>query len=99
MFVLRDMDINIYYMLHQFHKWYGFKKNLPGYDELAQDLFKKNLENMSDTQEMTVEEILSLKEAIARDAQAAEFVIQLAKESSGAKKALEKIQKDGGAEI
>ena len=99
MFVLRDMDINIYYMLHQFHKWYGFKKNLPGYDELAQDLFKKNIENMSDTQEMTVEEILSLKEAIARDAQAAEFVIQLAKESSGAKKALEKIQKDGGAEI
>lgn len=99
MFVLRDMDINIYYMLHQFHKWYGFKKNLPGYDELAQDLFKNNLENMSDTQEMTIEEILSLKEAIARDAQAAEFVIQLAKESSGAKKALEKMQKDGGAEI
>ncbi len=99
MFVLRDGEINIYYMLHQFHKWYGFKKNLPGYDEKAQELFKENLENMSDTKEMSVEEILALKEAIARDAQAADFVIQLAKESSGAKKALDKMKNDGGAQI
>ena len=99
MFILRNGDINIYYMLHQFHKWYGFKKNLPGYDEKSQELFKENLDNMSDTKEMTVEEILSLKEAIARDAQAADFVINLAKESSGAKKALDKIKNDGGADI
>ena len=99
MFILRNGDINIYYMLHQFHKWYGFKKNLPGYDEKSQELFKENLDNMSDTKEMTVEEILALKEAIARDAQAADFVINLAKESSGAKKALDKIKNDGGADI
>ena len=99
MFVLRNGEINIYYMLHQFHKWYGFKKNLPGYDEKAQELFKENLDQMSDTKEMTVEEILALKEAIARDAQAADFVIQLAKESTGAKKALDKMKKDGGAQI
>ena len=99
MFVLRNGEINIYYMLHQFHKWYGFKKNLPGYDEKAQKLFKENLENMSDTKEMTVEEILALKEAIARDTQAANFVIQLAKENTGAKKALDKMKKDGGAQI
>ena len=99
MFVLRDGEINIYYMLHQFHKWYGFKKNLPGYDSLAQDLFKENLENMSDTKEMSVEEIIALKEAIARDVQAAEFVIQLAKDSSGARHALDKIKRDGGANI
>lgn len=101
MFVLRDMEINVYYMLHQFHKWYGFKKNLPGYDEKSQALFKENLDEMTDSsvKEMSVEEILSLKEAIARDTQAAEFVIQLAKESAGAKKALKKMQEDGGAEI
>lgn len=99
MFVLRNGEINVYYMLHQFHKWYGFKKNLPGYDEKAQALFKENLENMSDTREMSVEEILALKEAIARDAEAADFVINLAKESTGAKKALEKMKKDGGANI
>lgn len=101
MFVMRDLQINIYYMLHQFHKWYGFKKNLPGYDEKAQELFKENLDKMSDSdvKEMSVEEILSLKEAIARDTQAADFVINLAKESSGAKKALNKIKNDGSAEI
>ena len=101
MFVLRDLEVNIYYMLHQFHKWYGFKKNLPGYDEKAQELFKDNLENMTDAsvKEMTIDEIVALKEAIARDAQAAEFVIQLAKESTGAKKALDKMKKDGGASI
>ena len=101
MFVLRDLDINIYFMLHQFHMWYGFKKNLPGYDMKAQELFKDNLEEMSDddVKEMSIEEILALKEAIARDSEAADFVINLAKESSGAKKALEKMKKDGGANI
>ncbi len=101
MFVLRDMEINVYYMLHQFHKWFGFKKNLPGYDEKAQELFKENLDTMTDSnvREMSVEEILSLKEAIARDAQAAEFVISLAKESSGAKKALNKMKNGGSASI
>lgn len=102
MFLISKDDINIYYMLHQFHKWYGFKKNLPGYDEKSQDLFKENLEtDMPDSsvQEMSIEEILSLKEAIARDTQAAEFVIQLAKESTGARKALEKMKNEGGADI
>lgn len=101
MFVLRNMNIDIYYMLHQFHLWYAFKKNLPGFDEKSQELFKENLESMSDSdvREMSIDEILALKDAIARDTQAAEFVIQLAKESSGAKKALEKMKKDGGAQI
>lgn len=101
MFVLRNMQTDIYYMLHQFHLWCGFKKNLPGFDEKAQTLFKENLASMTDADasEMSIEEILALKEAIARDSQAAEFVIQLAKESSGARKALEKMKKDGGAQI
>lgn len=101
MFVLRDMDVNVYYMLHQFHKWYGFKENLPGYDEKAQELFKENLENMTDNsaKELSVAEILALKEAISRDVEAAEFVINLAKEKSGAKNALNKIKDNGSAEI
>lgn len=101
MFVLRNLNVDIYYMLHQFHLWYAFKKNLPGFDEESQELFKENLNSMSDSdvKEMSIDEILALKDAIARDTQAAEFVIQLAKESSGAKKALEKMKKDGGAQI
>lgn len=99
MFVLRDMEVNAYYMIHQFHKWYGYKKNLPGYDEKSQQLFKENLNTMTDGKDLTIDEIIALKDAIARDAQAAEFVIKLAKESEGAKKVLDKIQKDGSAEI
>lgn len=99
MFVLRNMKINVYYMLHQFHKWYGFKKKLPGYDEKSQQLFKENLNTMTDGADLTIDEIIALKDAIARDAQAAEFVIQLAKESEGAQKALKKMKNDGGAEI
>ena len=86
-------------MLHQFHKWCAFKKDLPGFDEKSQALFKENLNKMSDGKDLSVEEIIALKEAIARDAQAAEFVIQLAKESDGVKNALNKIKNDGSAEI
>lgn len=99
MFVLRDMEVNVYYMLHQFHKWCAFKKDLPGFDEKAQTLFKENLNKMSDGKELSIEEIIALKEAIARDAQAAEFVIQLAKENDGVKNALNKIKNDGSAEV
>ena len=99
MFVLRDMDINVYYMLHQFHKWCAFKKGLPGFDEKSQTLFKENLNKMTDGNDLSVEDIVALKEAIARDAQAAEFVIQLSKDSSGAKNALNKIKNDGSAQI
>ena len=41
---------------------------------------------------------MSLKEAIARDTDAINFVVELAKGSEGSKKALQKI-KDGGANI
>ena len=99
MFVLRDMEVNVYYMLHQFHKWCAFKKDLPGFDEKSQALFKENLNKMTDGNELSVEDIVALKEAIARDAQAAEFVIQLSKDSSGAKNVLNKIKNDGSAQI
>lgn len=101
MFVLRDLPVNIYYMIHQFHKWYGFKVNLPGYDPQTQENFKKAFSDIKEGEfsDMSVGEIIALKEAIARDAEAIDFVINLAKEKSGAKKALDKIKNDGGANI
>ena len=99
LFVLRDMEINVYYMLHQFHKWYGFKKNLPGYDDKSQQLFKRNLDKMTEDKVLTVDEIVMLKEAIARDAQATDFVIKLSKENDGARNVIKKIKNDGSAEI
>ena len=101
MFVLRDLPVNIYYMIHQFHKWYGFRMNLPGYDEETQENFKKAFSDIKedDFSGMSVGEIIGLKEAIARDAEAIDFVIKLAKEKEGAKKALDKMKNDGGANI
>ena len=97
MFVLKDAEPSIYFILHQFYLWYGYTKGLPGYDEKSRSLLKAHIDVMSesDVNGMSVEEIIGLKEAIARDREAAEFVIQLAKESSGAKKALEKMQQGG----
>lgn len=101
MFVLRDLPLNVYYMIHQFHKWYGFKENLPGYDALTQEKFKENFENLKDADftGMSIEEIISMKEAIARDAEAVDFVIKLAREKSGAKSVLNKMKNDGSASI
>ena len=101
MFVLRDLPVNIYYMIHQFHKWYGYKVELPGYDPETQENFKNAFKDLKeeDFSEMSVGEIIALKEAIARDAEAIDFVIKLAREKSGAKKALDKIKNDGSAEI
>lgn len=101
MFVLRDLPVNIYYMIHQFHKWYGFKIELPGYDAQTQENFKNAFSNLKeeDFSDMSVGEIIGLKEAIARDAEAIDFVINLAREKSGAKKALDKMKNDGSAQI
>lgn len=101
MFVLGNGDLNIYFLLHQFHKWYAYKSGLAGFDEKAQSLFKMNLSPANDEQmkNLSVENILALKEAIARDAAASDFVIKLSKEFEGAKNALNKIKNDGGAQV
>lgn len=101
MFVLRNLPVNIYYMMHQFHKWYGFSVNLPGYDPQTQEDFKNAFSDLKngDFGDMSVGEIIAMKEAIARDAEAIDFVIKLAKEQSGSKKVLDKIKNDGSANI
>lgn len=101
MFVLRNMDVNPYYMIQQFHKWYAVKLDLPGFDAESQENFQKFLYNTNDDEgikALTMDEILGLKEAIARDVEAINFVVALAKASSGAKNALNKMTA-GGASI
>ena len=67
---------------------------LPGFDDEAQQKFKKIFEYEIDAnvQTLTYEEIISLKEAIARDIEAIDFVTKLAKEQDGAKKVFENIK-------
>ena len=91
MFVLRDLPLNIYVMSHQFHKWYAYKMGLPGYDENSQENFKKvfEFEDENKVKELSYSEVMALKEAVRRDLEAIDFVLELSKEQEGSKKTLD----------
>ena len=96
MFVLRPLPIDIYYMIHQFYLWFGFKNGLNGYDFKNRKKFKQILKTMNneDISKLSLDDVLDMKEAIARDVEAIDFVVNLAKESEATTKLLNKI-KDG----
>lgn len=93
-------EIEPYYMLREFYKWYSLKKGLPGFNFSAQENFKKYLKNINDPslKKLNYKAMLELKEAIARDSEANEFVINTVKAAEGAKKAFKNLN-DGGTNI
>ena len=101
MFVLRDLPVDVYYMSHQFYKWYGYKMKLPGYDYKTQENFKSTFKTLSnnDISKLSFDEIVAVKEAINRDNEAINFVLNLCRETSTSKKVLEKILKGETARI
>jgi hypothetical protein len=101
MFIMRDGIIDKFYMLHNFYRWYSLKSNLSGFEYKVQKLFKKFLLDNSQNfiKNLTMEDIISLKEAIARDNEASEFVLTYTKQIDGSKKVLNKIKNEGGANI
>lgn len=98
-FIMRNGNIDPYYMIHQFYKWYSLEMKLPGFDYMSQKLFKIYL-NSSDAilSNLNLDEMTGLKEAINRDQEATTFALEIAKSKEGSKKVLEKMQ-DGGANI
>ena len=101
MFVMREGVIDKFYMLHNFYRWYSMKAGLPGFEYEVQKLFKKIVLENADylIKKLSMEKIISLKEAIARDNEASEFVINYTKEVDGSKKVLDKIKNEGGADV
>lgn len=101
LFLLRDLPVDIYIMSHQFHKWYGFKMKLPGYDIDTQEKFKRIYKTFNDNEikDFSLAEVISIKEAIARDVESIDFVLNLAKEYDGSKNALAKIKAQKGARV
>lgn len=98
-FILRGAHFDDYYLIQHFHKWYAMKLNLPGFDPESQDNFQKYLTSSDlDIKSLNIEEILGLKEAIARDKEAINFIINFAKSTAGSKNALKKMLA-GGASI
>lgn len=99
MFVMRNGQIDPYYMAHQFYKWYALQMKLPGFDFMSQKIFKIYLNSDGVIlSNLTLDEMTGLKEAIARDQEATTFALDLAKQKEGSKKVLEKMQ-GGGANI
>lgn len=100
MFVLSNAPLNNYYIMQQFHKWYAMKLNLPGFDSGAQDNLQKFLSSPIDAKinDLSIEDILGLKEAIARDVESINFIVDLAKSTAGSKNALKKML-TGGASV
>lgn len=101
MFILNDDELDIYNIIHYFHKWNAYKNGLGGFDEKSQKLLKRfNSKNEDDIiSRLSLTDIALLKEAIARDVQSINFVVQYSKETAGARNALEKLKSDDGANI
>ena len=99
MFIMRNGEIDFYYMLHQFYKWYSLKMNLPGFDYMSQKIFKIYLNSDGSLlSNLTLDEMTGLKEAINRDKEATDFALSMARHNEGSKNVLKKMQ-DGGANI
>lgn len=100
MFIMRNGQIDPYYMAHQFYKWYALNMGLPGFDFMSQKIFKISLNsNGAVFSNLNLDEMTGLKEAIARDQEATSFALELAKSQEGSKNVIDKIKNDGGANI
>lgn len=101
MFVMREGVIDKYYMLHHFYRWYSLKSDLPGFEYEVQQKFKQFLIDNSPSaiRKFSMEDIISLKEAIARDQEATDFVLKYTKSVDGSKNVLDKIKNEGGASV
>jgi len=99
MFVLRPLAVDIYKLIHQLYLYYAFKAGLSGYKLKSKKKFNQILCSMKDEDisKLSIDEILDMKDYIARDAEAIDLVVNIAKESEATTKLLNKIK--GGQSV
>ena len=87
-------------LLREFYLWYSLKMKLPGFDFKTQEKFKKYLKYSQNAsfKKLSYEEMIKIKEAIARDKEANEFVMQVIREKDGGANVFGKMT-TGGANI
>lgn len=100
MFIVDKDECDAFWFIQQFYKWYAMKLGMKGYDAKSQEAFNGFLYNNSDAKvkSLSVDEILDIKDAIARDVESINFVMELAKATVDSKSASSKIT-SGGALI
>lgn len=96
--VLSIGTIEPYYMLREFYKWYSLNMKLPGFSFEAQENFKKYLKNVNDPalKKLNYKSMLDLKEAIARDSEANDFVLKNVRSKEGGSNVFKKMNNGGG---
>ncbi len=101
MFLLRNGEIDKEFLLHSFYRWYSLKSNLPGFEYEIQKKFKESLFDKSGKaiKRFSLEDIIAIKEAVARDQEATDFVLEYIKSTDGSRKAMDKLKTEGGANI
>ncbi|MCD7780707.1 MAG: hypothetical protein LUH05_08575 [Candidatus Gastranaerophilales bacterium] len=103
MFIFNSGDTEIYTIARALHKYYGFKKQLPGFDYKSQKIFKKACKESkrlsSPFSKCSIEDMYSCKEAIARDIEAINFTIELSVEYERAKKVLNTMRNEKSVNI
>lgn len=83
MFIFGGQEPPMGYMVHQIHHWLSYNNGLPGYSEETMSNFKRIFDpsfGVEDVKKMSREEIIALREAIARDQEALDFVQKMAQE-------------------
>ena len=100
LFLLGDGDIDFIALLHSFYRWYSYKAGLPGFDYKSQQYFKVYIRDVNaDLSKLSVEDILNLQEAVARDKEATAFCLEYSKNTKGAENAHKKLIEEGGTNI
>lgn len=100
LFIISDKEIDYYMLLREFYLWYSLKMKLPGFDFKTQEKFKKYLKYSQNAsfKKLSYEEMIKIKEAISRDKEANEFVMQVIREKDGGANVFGKMT-TGGANI
>lgn len=101
MFVFGKSNPERYLVLYGFYKWYSMRSGLGGFEYEIQKKYNKFMKNINtaNIKTLPLEEIAGLQEAIARDSEATDFVLNYEKEKDVAKKLIKKISEDGGASV
>lgn len=101
MFVLDSEIPDIYTVIHNFYLWYSYKSGLAGFEYKVQNKFKQYMLSNSkpDVSGLNLDEIDQLQEAIKRDQEATDFVLNYAKQLEGSQKVMDEIKNSGSADV
>lgn len=87
MFILEDTSIQITEFLHDFYLWLSMDMGLPGFEAETRKIFVKYFIKGEDSllNQIQIKQMLMLKDAVSRDKEAIEFVIDFEKINKNSK--------------